>query len=450
MGLYPSASLINHSCYPNCVSYFRKADEDEHDLVGTNEGEKNEDEKEKQDWHLCVRAVADVEAGEEVCQSYIDLYATRETRQAQLQSRYFFTCECERCTSESFQKRDSVLGAVLCSAAQCNNGRLCEEIETQPQQQPTIEEEVKGRVVWRCCVCERLVGDDEVRPRLDELEGLRKDAEQMDRNAEMSEEAKLVSMKRRNEAFLVKAKGFLHPFHVLYFKTNVSMIAIIQELITLGQLKIETLKKQKQQQQQQTEKQKEEAKKEVVRLMNLVKELNIYASQTVKMVGFIIPKNMPEIAGLLRAEHKSLTLMAMLSTDVKERTALLQKVKVCVQRAEEINKITRGGSLLSKATKRNANVNNKEEQETKSKKAEEAIALGEMKIKMKQALLEKLKEQVQQAKQQQQKEETNNERQNDKTETKQTQPKQEGKTNSVQQQPGAKKKHGGKRRNTRK
>jgi len=108
----------------------------------------------------------------------------------------------------------------------------------------------------------------------------------------------------------------------------------------------------------------------------LVKELNVYASQTVKMVSFIIPKNMPEIGGLLRSEHKSLTLMAMLSTDPQERALLLQKVKACVQRAEEITRVTRGESLLAR------------------EKTGDPSLKG-LDLQMKKVLLQKLKNQVQ-------------------------------------------------------
>ncbi|KAM3625895.1 uncharacterized protein V6R79_019417 [Siganus canaliculatus] len=75
VGLYPSLSLLNHDCRPNCVMVF--------------EGTK-----------LLLRAVRDINPEEELTISYIETSALAEDRQKQLRDQYHFTCHCERCDAK--------------------------------------------------------------------------------------------------------------------------------------------------------------------------------------------------------------------------------------------------------------------------------------------------------------------------------------------------------------
>uniref|UniRef100_A0A672GH76 [histone H3]-lysine(4) N-trimethyltransferase n=1 Tax=Salarias fasciatus TaxID=181472 RepID=A0A672GH76_SALFA len=72
VGLYPSLSLLNHDCRPNCVMVF--------------EGAK-----------LQLRAVQDISAEEELTISYIETLSLTEERQKQLADQYHFNCQCRRC-----------------------------------------------------------------------------------------------------------------------------------------------------------------------------------------------------------------------------------------------------------------------------------------------------------------------------------------------------------------
>ncbi|KAK2920352.1 hypothetical protein Q8A73_002556 [Channa argus] len=74
VGLYPSLSLLNHDCRPNCVMVF--------------EGTK-----------LQLRAVRDINPAEELTISYIETLSLTEDRQRQLEDQYHFTCHCQRCDS---------------------------------------------------------------------------------------------------------------------------------------------------------------------------------------------------------------------------------------------------------------------------------------------------------------------------------------------------------------
>ncbi|KAG8444382.1 hypothetical protein GDO86_009534 [Hymenochirus boettgeri] len=72
VGLYPSMSLLNHSCDPNCVIVF--------------EGRR-----------LLLRTVKEISKREELTISYIDVKIPTEERQNQLFRQYSFTCECHGC-----------------------------------------------------------------------------------------------------------------------------------------------------------------------------------------------------------------------------------------------------------------------------------------------------------------------------------------------------------------
>uniref|UniRef100_A0A3P8S1F4 [histone H3]-lysine(4) N-trimethyltransferase n=1 Tax=Amphiprion percula TaxID=161767 RepID=A0A3P8S1F4_AMPPE len=75
VGLYPSLSLLNHDCRPNCMMVF--------------EGTK-----------VQLRAVQDISPGEELTISYIESLSLTEDRQRQLEDQYHFTCHCQRCDSQ--------------------------------------------------------------------------------------------------------------------------------------------------------------------------------------------------------------------------------------------------------------------------------------------------------------------------------------------------------------
>ncbi|XP_061734882.1 histone-lysine N-methyltransferase SMYD3 isoform X2 [Nerophis ophidion] len=75
VGLYPSLSLLNHDCRPNCVMVF--------------EGAK-----------IHLRAILDIKPGEELTISYIETLSLTEERQKQLEDQYHFTCRCQKCDSQ--------------------------------------------------------------------------------------------------------------------------------------------------------------------------------------------------------------------------------------------------------------------------------------------------------------------------------------------------------------
>jgi hypothetical protein len=86
LGLFPMTSMLNHSCSPNCAHQFWF-----HDVHMDTPAMKASVPK------LMMKAIHSINVGEELCYSYIPLYASTEERRTQLFKTYSFMCQCERC-----------------------------------------------------------------------------------------------------------------------------------------------------------------------------------------------------------------------------------------------------------------------------------------------------------------------------------------------------------------
>lgn len=71
-GTYPYASLLNHSCTPNCIVLFKGRT-------------------------LHLRAIADIEPNKELFISYCDPIQALESRKDILKDKYHFECVCDKC-----------------------------------------------------------------------------------------------------------------------------------------------------------------------------------------------------------------------------------------------------------------------------------------------------------------------------------------------------------------
>ncbi|XP_054004754.1 SET and MYND domain-containing protein 4-like isoform X1 [Hylaeus anthracinus] len=105
-GIYPSASMMNHSCDPNIINIFM-------------------------DQYLIVRASKNIAKNEEIFNCYGPNYKhmSREQRQKILKSQYCFTCKCKHCTLPSLQyfvERFNAMKCLRCNGALCNiENSLC-------------------------------------------------------------------------------------------------------------------------------------------------------------------------------------------------------------------------------------------------------------------------------------------------------------------------------------
>ncbi|CAL4240925.1 unnamed protein product [Meganyctiphanes norvegica] len=93
--IYPSASLMNHSCQPNILNSFRK------DI-------------------LVIHSTKDIKTGDQIYNCYGPHFnrQTREERQKALKMQYFFTCKCLPCTDASYIEREARWTGFVCDL--CN------------------------------------------------------------------------------------------------------------------------------------------------------------------------------------------------------------------------------------------------------------------------------------------------------------------------------------------
>ncbi|XP_014467646.1 PREDICTED: SET and MYND domain-containing protein 4-like [Dinoponera quadriceps] len=89
--IYPSASMMNHSCDPNIITSFV-------------------------DQYLIVRAMKDIAAGEEVLNCYGPNFRrmSKEHRYEILKNQYGFTCRCEPCVMPEYQNFMDRFQAIKC------------------------------------------------------------------------------------------------------------------------------------------------------------------------------------------------------------------------------------------------------------------------------------------------------------------------------------------------
>ncbi|CED82281.1 Predicted histone tail methylase containing SET domain [Phaffia rhodozyma] len=92
VAISPPVALFNHSCWPNAVvvfpfgGYGSKADGNCMDVV----------------------ALRDLVPGEQIVTAYIDISLPSQLRQTELQTRYFFKCDCDLCAKPSTDPREMV------------------------------------------------------------------------------------------------------------------------------------------------------------------------------------------------------------------------------------------------------------------------------------------------------------------------------------------------------
>ena len=92
LGLFPTTSILNHSCFPNCF------------FSGMGE-------------RMVVRSLRHIAPGEELTVPYIDLYQPRRDRLIELHTDKHFVCACERCRAEEKAKFGVAMGSSSSAAA---------------------------------------------------------------------------------------------------------------------------------------------------------------------------------------------------------------------------------------------------------------------------------------------------------------------------------------------
>ncbi|CAF0747117.1 unnamed protein product [Didymodactylos carnosus] len=132
-GFYLSATVYNHSCYPNCQQIFNG-------------------------FRLQIRTIENIkENKEEYTINYCDLLQDRCKRQTELMKNYYFMCQCKRCGTSNdnsiINDKDILLHCSMCSSSayfidkqhlKCLNKKLQQHI-TETNLYPIVEKYLNNK-----------------------------------------------------------------------------------------------------------------------------------------------------------------------------------------------------------------------------------------------------------------------------------------------------------------
>jgi len=112
-GIYPEASMFNHSCAPNAVVSFAAGGKLNVCCIGVDDYEARAMEIGPKGY-APLRRPRPIRKGEEVCIAYTELYRPAASRRLTLEKSKGFTCECVRCANVSVLKAlDTELHAAM-------------------------------------------------------------------------------------------------------------------------------------------------------------------------------------------------------------------------------------------------------------------------------------------------------------------------------------------------
>ena len=97
VAIYPHASYFNHSCSPNLAKWFQGST-------------------------LNLFALRDIEPGEELNITYVELDSSTDFRRKKLRDHYFFDCACARCRAYDEEHRDD---KAFLDKYHCNSENVC-------------------------------------------------------------------------------------------------------------------------------------------------------------------------------------------------------------------------------------------------------------------------------------------------------------------------------------
>ncbi|GLD95798.1 hypothetical protein PINS_up004476 [Pythium insidiosum] len=107
LGVFPRAALLNHACAPTCVVSFEPSA------------------------RARLQLIRDVDAGEELTISYVELLESTTRRRDALRRSYFFECHCDRCERAAVDPSDDqFLDGFACDNAACRDGVAVAASET--------------------------------------------------------------------------------------------------------------------------------------------------------------------------------------------------------------------------------------------------------------------------------------------------------------------------------
>jgi len=183
-GLFPSASMFNHSCEPNCVFVC--------------------DGRE-----LSIRTVRAVAAGEQLSYSYTQLYQPSSSRQQELLDSRFFDCRCARCVTGA--------GDDMTAGYLCFNKKSCPSRKRNTGGPPSSLVMIKATSAYKCFECDSEFPAEKVGQLLGAAHAEHQAAKQL--MAQREYEPACTAL----QAMLNGTGKALHPYHMLSFDAHCSL-----------------------------------------------------------------------------------------------------------------------------------------------------------------------------------------------------------------------------------
>ena len=212
-GIYPgAASMLNHSCNPNCQSHWSAAPTA---VAGSAAGSAARPGQAL----LTIRTTRAVRPGEALEIAYISELQPRASRRCALRETFFFDCACARCReAELVHARalaDEQLNALACARSACHGVLAPLDLGA-----PTAK--------WACVACgkKRTLGIDSIEAATERLSAAQREAAGL-----LGEGRALTTRAARDaasklHAALDGAAGVLHAEHSLVFAAHVMLVGV--------------------------------------------------------------------------------------------------------------------------------------------------------------------------------------------------------------------------------
>jgi len=183
-GLFPSASMFNHSCEPNCVFVCNGRE-------------------------LSIRTVRAVAAGEQLSYTYTQLYQPSASRQQELLDSRFFNCRCARCVTRA---GDEMMDGYLCL-----NKKSCPSRKPNAGGPPSSLVMIKATSAYKCFECDTEFPAEKVEQSLSAAHAEHQASKQL--MAQRAYEPACTAL----QAMLNGTCKAFHPYHMLSFDAHCSL-----------------------------------------------------------------------------------------------------------------------------------------------------------------------------------------------------------------------------------
>ncbi|KAI8125933.1 isoform A, Protein msta [Lucilia cuprina] len=177
--LYPITGILSHNCVPNTMRSIYPSE----------------------DYRIRLRAMVDLEPGQQLQHSYSYTLNGTSQRQEHLKAGKFFTCDCKRCKDPT--ELGTNFSTFKCS--KCEDGWLLWSDPLDPN------------TVWKCTLCEFKTSSDAIRRALAVIQA---------EVAELQATEMSATRLQETEKLLKKYRVVLHPLHFI-------MISLKQNLIEM-------------------------------------------------------------------------------------------------------------------------------------------------------------------------------------------------------------------------